>query len=71
MFERKKKSILTPVLKRQKAIGLCDGRTMEVGLGRKGRGEHRRGAERKGWRRQVCRGGHGAAQREVLASKTT
>ena len=67
----KKKSILTPVLKGQKAIGLRDGRTMEVSLGEGGKGEHRRGAERKGWGRQVCRRGHGAAQREVLTSKTT
>ena len=70
MFE-KKKSILTPVLKGQKAIGLRDGRTMEVSLGEGGKGEHRRGSERKGWGRQVCKGEHGAAQREVLASKTT
>ena len=39
--------------------------------GEEGKGEHRRGSERKGWGRQVCKGEHGAAQREVLASKTT
>ena len=37
--------------------------------------EGKRGAqrvgERKEWGRQVCKGEHGAAQREVLASKTT
>ena len=67
----KKKSILTPVLKGQKAIGHHDGRTMEVSLGRRGKTGTQRGAERKRLGRQVCRGGHGAAQREVLASQAT
>ena len=39
--------------------------------GEGGKGEHRRGSARKGWGTQVCKGEHGAAQREVLASKTT
>ena len=43
---------------------------MQVGLGRREKREHRWGGKRKGWGRQVCRG-HGAAQREMLASKTT
>ena len=56
-------------VKRQKAIGLCDGRTMEVGLGRKGRGEHRRGAERKGWGRQVGSMERDAGQQDYLRGR--
>ena len=68
----KKKSLLTPDLKRQKSIWHRDGRTMQASQGRKaglwgGKGEHRGDDERKGLGRQV---GREAAWREMLASKT-
>ena len=67
--------MLTPILKRQKATGHSDGRTMPARQGEKhamiGKRGSQRGAERKGWGRQVCRGGWGEAQREELASQAT
>ena len=72
----KKKSLLTPALKRQKPTVHSDGRAMQASQGREarleeGRGEHRGDAERKGWGRQVCRGRCGLTHREALASQAT
>ena len=61
-------SLLTPALRRQKTnhrAQWCKDNTSQSGeasRGWKGRGVHRGDGERKGWVRQVCRGGRGAAQ---------
>ena len=70
----KKKSLLTPNLKRQKFTWHRDGRTMQASQRRKaglwgGKGEHRGDAERKGWGRQVGSMERDAGQQDYLRGR--